>query len=561
MDDKLPLPVSSRDEYYDLGSYFRPITTKSKDAQIWFGRGLIWSYAFNHEEAAKCFENAISNDPQCAMAYWGLSYSLGPNYNKPWEVFDEDEIVTSVNRTHHVVMQAKEHSAAASPVERAIIDALQFRYPKEWPAKEFSMWNQQYAEAMESVYKDFSDDLDVAAHYADALMNLTPWQLWDLTSGKPAEGARTMEAKIVLDHALSTEEGLRHPGLLHLYIHLMEMSGTPETALTIADHLRGLVPDSGHLNHMPTHLDILCGDYRRAIASNSDAILADEKFLARDGPRNFYTLYRSHDYHFRIYAAMFSGQSKIALQTIAQLENSIPEDLLRVKSPPMADWLEGFVSTKIHVLVRFGLWRNLIYLELPQDQQLYCVTTAMIHYGKGIAFAATGQVSEAESQRKLFLEAVKRVPDSRTLFNNTCIDILAIASAMLDGELAYRQGNYDLAFNKLQQSIKLDDSLPYDEPWGWMQPTRHAYGALLLEQGEVERAAKVYAADLGFDDTLPRALRHPNNVWALHGYYECLMKLGRTAEARIVEPQMRLAVAVADVRIKASCFCRLKTEG
>lgn len=560
MKEKPLSPVPSHSEYYKLGSYHRKITTRSKDAQVWFDRGLIWSYAFNHEEAAKCFESAISNDPECAMAYWGLAYSLGPNYNKPWEVFDDEEIVISVNRTHHAVMQAKQYSAAASPVERAVIDALQFRYPKEWPAEDFSMWNQQYADAMESVYKDFSDDLDVAALYADALMNLTPWQLWDLSTGKPAEGARTMEAKTVLDRPLATEQGLKHPGLLHLYIHLMEMSGAPEAALALADHLRGLVPDSGHLNHMPTHLDVLCGDYRRAIASNSDAIHADEKFLAREGPLNFYTLYRSHDYHFRIYAAMFSGQSEVALRTMEQLERSIPEDLLRVKSPPMADWLEGFVSTKVHVLARFGKWRHLIELELPKDQELYCVTTAMIHYGKGVSFAATGNVSEAEDQRKLFREAVKRVPESRTLFNNKCTDILAIASAMLDGELAYRQGDFALAFEELERSIRLDDNLPYDEPWGWMQPTRHAYGALLLEQGRVEEAAKVYAADLGFDDTLPRALRHPNNVWALHGYYECLMKLGRRDEARIVAPPMRLAVAVADVPVRSSCFCRLKTE-
>jgi tetratricopeptide (TPR) repeat protein len=340
----------------------------------------------------------------------------------------------------------------------------------------------------------------------------------------------------------------------------MEMSGTPETALTIADHLRGLVPDAGHLNHMPTHLDILCGDYRRAIASNAEAIHADERFLANEGPLNFYTLYRSHNYHFRIYAAMFSGQSKIALKTVAQLEESIPEDLLRVKSPPMADWLEGFLSTRIHVLVRFGRWNDLLDLEIPQDSVLYCVTTAMIHYGKGVAFAATGLVDEAEKELMLFHKALERVPPSRTLFNNKCVDILSVAGAMLDGELAYRRGDFDIAFKELLRAITLDDSLPYDEPWGWMQPTRHAYGALLLEQGQVEKAAAVYSSDLGFDNTLPRALRHPNNVWSLHGYHECLIKLGLTAEVRILEPQLRLALAIADVPVRSSCFCRLKSS-
>ena len=495
------------------------------------------------------------------MAYWGLAYSLGPNYNKPWEFFDEEELDTTVNRTHHAAAQAKANAASASPVERAIIDALQHRYPQDTATDDCSIWNKGYANAMESAYREFPDDLDVATLYADALMNLTPWQLWDLRSGQPAPGARTLEAKEVLDRALAQVGGLTHPGLLHLYIHLMEMSSTPEAALPVANHLRGLVPDAGHLHHMPTHLDILCGDYQRAITSNSDAIRADEKFLARAGPLNFYSLYRSHDYHFLIYAAMFAGQSKPALDTVARLEASIPEDLLRVKSPLMADWLEGFLSSRLHVLIRFGRWQDILDLKLPQDQKLYCVTTAMMHYAKGIALASTGKVDEAVKERSLFHEALQRVAPTRTLFNNKCIDILAVASAMLDGELEYRRGNIEVSFEHLRRAITLDDNLPYDEPWGWMQPTRHAYGALLLEQGHVEQAAAVYSADLGMDDTLPRALRHPNNVWALHGYHECLVKLGRMSEASRVEQQLTAALAVADVPVRSSCFCRLSTAG
>ncbi|KAH8669714.1 TPR domain protein [Tricladium varicosporioides] len=554
-----PSLVSSNDEYYNLGAYHRPITTTNSEAQTWFDRGLIWTYAFNHEEAATCFEHAISHDPSCAMAYWGLAYTLGPNYNKPWEVFDSEDLATSITRTHRAAAQAKEHAVTASPVEKALIDALQFRYPEEKPAKDFSIWNRKYMEAMQNTYRGFSDDLDVSTLYADALMNLTPWALWDLTTGQPSSDARTLEAKSVLDRALSSPGGVQHPGLLHLYIHLMEMSPSPESALTLADNLRGLVPDSGHLNHMPSHLDILCGDYRRALASNSDAIIADQKFHARAGPLNFYTLYRCHDFHFRIYAAMFSGQSKIALDTVAQLEASLPEQLLKIKSPPMADWLEGFLSVRIHVLIRFGLWSDLISLTIPEDKGLYCNTIAMTHYGKGVAYAATNQIPQAEAERDFFLQAAIHVPKSRTLFNNTCTDILDIAAAMLDGELSYRRREFDLAFTRLRQSIQLDDALPYDEPWGWMQPTRHAYGALLLEQGEVEKAEAVYRADLGFDDSLPRAKRHLNNVWALHGYHECLQRLRKTGEARIVASQLRVAVAVADVPVMSSCFCRLET--
>ncbi|KAH7409034.1 TPR domain protein [Cadophora sp. MPI-SDFR-AT-0126] len=553
-------PISSKEDYYDLGPFRRLIRTKSEDAQSWFERGLTWSYAFNHEEAASCFEQAIAHDPDCSMAHWGLAYSLGPNYNKPWEFFDKQELDRILTRGHRAVERAR--ITATTDVEEALAYALNFRYPQEEAAraKECMPWNEQYADAMRGVYGAFPEDLDVAALFADALMNMTPWALWDIRTGQPAEGAQTLEVKAVLDRALAQEGGTEHPGLLHLYIHLMEMSNTPEIALPAADHLRGLIPDAGHLNHMPTHLDILCGDYRRAITSNSEAIRANEKFLARAGALNFYSLYRSHDYHFRIYAAMFAGQSKVAIDTISQLEASLPEELLRIESPPMADWLEGFLSMRVHALIRFGRWQDILKMELPSDPKLYCVTTAMIHYAKGVAQAATGRVREAEKEQSLFLHALKRVVPSRMLFNNTCVDILAIAKEMLDGELEYRRGNFDAAFTHLQASIVLDDKLPYDEPWGWMQPTRHAYGALLLEQGYIEKALAVYSADLGMDDTLPRALQHRNNVWALHGFHECLVKLDRRAEARIIQQQLKVATAIADVPVKSSCFCRLSTE-
>ncbi|WP_369176306.1 hypothetical protein [Streptomyces mutabilis] len=547
-------------DYYDLGTHGRPVTTSSTEAQRWFDRGLVWTYAFHHEEAVSCFEAAAAADPDCAMAYWGIAYALGPNYNKPWEAFDAEELTRTVDRTHAAVERAHEKAArSATPVERALIGALRARYPQARAVEDCSVWNAPYAESMRAVHRLAPDDLDVATLYADALMNLTPWQLWDLRTGRPAEGARTLEAKDVLERALAADGGREHPGVLHLYIHLMEMSATPQAALTVADRLRGLVPDAGHLNHMPSHLEVLCGDYRRVVSDNTAAIAADEKYRARAGAMNFYTLYRSHNYHFKIYGAMFLGQYGTAMDTVAQLEASVPEELLRVESPPMADWLEGFLAMRVHVLIRFGRWADILRLPLPADPRLYCVTTAMIHYARGVALSATGRVDEAEAERLLFREAVARVPGTRTLFNNTCADILAIASAMLDGELEYRRGDHAAAFAALERSVELDDNLPYDEPWGWMQPTRHAYGALLLEQGRVEEAEAVYRADLGLDDTLPRALQHPGNVWSLHGLHECLVRLGREAEARIVAQQLGLATALADVPVDASCFCRLGT--
>ncbi|CAL9606620.1 hypothetical protein SUDANB58_05548 [Streptomyces sp. enrichment culture] len=547
------------DGYYDLGAHGRPVTTSSPRAQTWFDRGLVWTYAFHHEEAVSCFEAAAAADPGCAMAHWGIAYALGPNYNKPWEAFDGRELTRTVDRAHAAVERAHGLAAGATPVERALIGALRARYPQARAAADCSAWNASYADGMRAAYDLAPDDPDVAALHADALMNLTPWRLWDLRTGRPAEGARTLEAKEVLDRALAGEAGRRHPGVLHLYVHLMETSATPEAALTVADRLRGLVPDAGHLHHMPSHLEVLCGDYRRVVADNDAAIAADEKYRTRAGAMNFYTLYRAHNHHFKIYGAMFLGRYRTALDAAARLEAAVPEELLRVRSPPMADWLEGFLAMRVHVLIRFGRWADVLRLPLPADRELYCVTTAMLHYARGVALCATGRISGAEAEREAFRAAVARVPASRTLFNNTCADILAIAAAMLDGELEYRKGDHDTAFASLRRAVELDDTLPYDEPWGWMQPTRHAYGALLLEQGRVAEAEAVYRADLGLDDTLPRALQHPGNVWALHGLHECLLRLGRAGEARIVGQQLRLAAALADVPVTASCLCRLDT--
>ncbi|MFT4124859.1 MAG: hypothetical protein QM662_01355 [Gordonia sp. (in: high G+C Gram-positive bacteria)] len=550
-------------DYFHLGSYHRPVDTRCDEAQTWFDRGLIWSYGFNHEEAVFCFDQALAADPHCAMAQWGLAYTLGPNYNKPWEFFDPDELRSTAQRTHTAATAAIAHTTDTDTVETALAQALLARYPAATgpSTAEQPIWNQAYADAMGDVYRRFPDDLDVAALYADALMNLTPWELWDITVGEYAPGSRTGEAKAVLEAALALPGGREHPGVLHFYIHLMEMSPTPEAAMPVADLLRGLVPDAGHLEHMPTHLDILCGDYRRAIASNGDAIRADRRFVENRGALNFATLYRAHDLHFRIYAAMFAGRLETALESATALEEEIPESLLRVESPPMADWLEGFLTSRAHVLVRFGRWEEILALPLPDDPALHCVLTATMRYARGIALAVLGRVDEARTEQQRFRDALTTVPNSRMLFNNTCIDILRVAEAMLDGEITYRTGQFEEAFTLLREAVRRDDALPYDEPWGWMQPTRHALGALLLERGRIDDAAAIYAADLGLDSSLPRALQHPDNVWALHGYHECLVRLGRDAEAALIASRLRLATAYADVPITASCFCRVGEQG
>ncbi|OJJ30814.1 hypothetical protein ASPWEDRAFT_44798 [Aspergillus wentii DTO 134E9] len=550
------------EEYYNLGSFGHPISTTSADTQTWFNRGLVWVYSFNHVEGAYCFEQAILHDPACAMAYWGLAYAVGPNYNKPWEVFDQADLHTCMQRGHDATQHAKQHAGNASPLEQALIEAIQFRFLTNQPGTDYAALNRGYADAMKRVYDEFGQDLDVAVLYADALMNMAPWALWDLFTEKPAPDAPTMEVQAVLERALAQEDdgASRHPGLLHLYIHFIEMSPTPELGVVPADHLRDLVPDAGHIHHMPTHLDILIGDWRRSIASNYKSTIADDKYFRKAGAQNFYTFYRLHDYHSLIYAAMFAGQSRTALDAVTRMEATVPEEVLRIQSPPMADWLEQFMSIRLHVMVRFGQWEELKRKPLPTDQALYAGTTATTHYARGIAFATTGDLVSAGQEQALFHEAWARVPETRRAYNGKLVEVLQVAAAMLEGELEYRRANYDAAFAALRRAIDLEDKLPYSEPWSWMQPVRHAYAALMMEQGHLEEAAKTYRADLGLDHSLIRPRRHPNNVWSLQGYHECLLRLGKVDEAAMIEQSVKLALAVADVPIKASCFCRLDTS-
>ena len=546
-------------DYYNLGSYSRPVTTAAPEAQLWFDRGLNWLFGFNHGEAIACFQKALERDPACAMAHWGISYAAGPNYNLPWNRYDPAGKAAALAVAYDSMQGALAHVTGASPVEQALIRALPARYPQREPLDNQAPWDAAFADAMRQVFRAHRDDLEVRSVFAEAIMNLTPWKMWDLTTGGIAEGAGTAEAVAMLESAFSDlPAAWNHPGLLHLYVHLMEMSPFPQRALRAGDRLRDLVPDAGHLIHMPTHIDVLCGHYRDVLVYNQQAIVADRKFLAREGAMNVYALYRTHDHHFAIYGAMFLGQYTAALEAAQELIDTTPEALLRIPSPPMADFIEGYLPMKQHVLVRFGKWQEIIAQELPRDRELYCSTTAMMLYAQGVAHSALGHIALAEATKAAFLEAKRRVPKSRLVHNNTVQDLLGVAEAMLDGEIEYRRGNYDVAFAHLRRSVALDDALPYDEPWGWMQPTRHALGALLLEQGRVEEAEAIYRSDLGLDGTLSRACQHPDNLWSLHGLHECLTRRGENVEAALIKQRLDLALARSEVPVKASCFCRIK---
>lgn len=543
-------------DYYDLGTYSCPVTTSSADAQIWFDRGLAWTHGYNHDEAVACFQRAAELGPDCAMAHWGVAYAAGPNYNLPWDLRDENGQKKSLAIAYDATQRALSQITGCTAVEQALIRALPRRYPQRDPVEDMHRWDYDFADAMRAAFAEQPDHLDLRTFYVEALLNLTPWQMWDLKSGQPAEGAATLEAQEALEWAMANvPAALSHPGLLHLYVHLMEMSPTPEKALKAGDVLRTLVPDAGHLVHMPTHIDVQCGHYQNVVHWNEKASEADLKYYEREGAFNIYTGYRQHNYHFTIYGAMFLGQIEPALRANQGLWDTTPEEMLRVESPPMADYFESYMSMGPHILIRFGRWDEAKALELPSDPDLYRTLTATTHYARAVALAATDQVAEAEAEEQLFLSAKACVPETRRLHNNRVIDLLEIAREMLRGEIEYRKGNYDIAYAHLRRSVELDDTLPYDEPWGWMQPTRHALGALLFEQGHVAEAETVYREDLGLGGSLSRASIHPDNVWSLKGLYDCLKARGEDVEIRMIKQRLDLALARADRAVGASCFC------
>lgn len=541
-------------QYFDLGSYSREVTTTSQEAQTWFDRGLGWMYGYNHEEAVECFRRAIAVDPGCGMAYWGLAYAIGPNYNKPWDLFEPAERVEALHEAHAALASARA-LAGLAPVEADLIAALASRYPTDPTIEQFGPWNDAFTDAMRPVHEAHPDDLDVTAVFAEAGMNRTPWLLWDLERRVASDGASTDEVRAVLERTFASIPGAwDHPGLLHLYIHLMEMSPWPELALSHGDRLCELVPDSGHLQHMATHIDVLCGDYQSVIDRNRRAAVVDRKFEDYAGSANFYTLYRIHNVHFEAYGAMFLGRRSRALDAADALRELLPVDTVAF----LPDFFEAFWGIRSHVLVRFGMWEEILDEPLPDDAELFSFTTALQYYARTVALANLGRHDEARGASERFQEARANVQETRYMFNNPAEQVLVVADHMARGELAYKSGDVEDGLDELRAAVRASDELLYDEPWGWMQPPRHALAALLLDQGRHAEAEAIYRADLGLDDTLPRAVQHPRNVWSLHGLDECLAARGETVERPHVRALLVQALARSEVTIRASCYCRTR---
>ena len=535
----LAAPVSAEraaQHFDNLGDHQRTITTNSESAQAWFDQGIALYFNFNHEEAILSFQAAAADDPGCAMAYFAIALSAGPNINNP-EMEEAAAKLAFESAQHALTLLDNE-----TEVERGMIEALSQRYA--WPKPDdLSELNQAWADAMLEVWEAHPDDADLGAWTAEALMNLRPWDLWT-NDGEPQPGTllivEILEAVLVMSP--------RHPGANHFYIHTMEASPYAEKALPSANTLRDLVPAAGHLVHMPGHIDIRLGDYNAAIIANQKAIEADLAYAAAtDNAPGFYTLYRAHNYHFLAYAAMFDGQRELALKAANDMVAQVP--MFLVLAYP--DFLDCFMAVPIHVYVRFGLWEEL--LEIPEPHEELVANRAFRHYGRTVAFSALGRVEEARKEFAALEVAIEAVPDTRLMGNNEALTLLEIGRRMAEGELRYREGNYDRAFELLREAVELDVALKYDEPWGWMQPVRHALGALLLEQKRLDEAEAVYRADLEL---------HPGNGWALLGLEESLRRQGNADAASECSQEFKNAWSRSDIEIKASCYCASKaTKG
>ncbi len=510
-----------------LGRHSRKVTTASPEAQRYFDQGLAFMFAFNHDEAIRSFRRAGELDPRCAMAFWGVAIANGPHINNP--VVPEDR----AKAAWEALGEARARVAGASPVEKALIEALASRYA--WPQPEDRKpLEQAYADAMRRVWTAFPKDADVGALFAESLADLRPWDLWT-TDGHPQPG--TEELLATLESILALDP--RHPLANHLMIHAVEASPHPEKGDRAADTLRDQQPGLGHLVHMPSHIDVRRGRWLQAIEANAKAMDADRRYTARSPEQGFYRLYLAHNHHMLTYAAMMTGQSALAIRTIREMVADIPLEFF--KANPFAD---GFMAMPLEVLMRFGKWDEI--LAEPAFPDFVPISRSLQHYARAVAYAAKDDVPAALKEQADFLEARTRVPKEAFFGNNSGSDVLDVAESFMRGEILFRSGKVDEGLAALREAAAREDKLRYDEPPDWIQPVRHALGAALLQAGRFAEAETVFREDLA---------KLPDNGWGLYGLQRAVKLQKKHDEAAAAERQFDAVWQKADLEIKSPCLC------
>ena len=513
-----------------LGDTHRAITTVSPESQKYFDQGLRLMWAFNHDEATRSFAKAAELDPTCASCYWGVSLTVGPNYNLPFLSAERATVAIEA------LERAQKNASRASAVEQALISALAKRYPSDRPLDAESALPilTAYADAMKAVAMRFPQDLDVETLYAESLMNLHAWKLWT-PEGKPAPGTTQIVAS--LESVLVRDP--QHPGANHYYIHALEASPHPEQALAAAERVKTLMPAAGHLLHMPAHVLQRVGRYEEAAEANRRARVADAAYGARTHPPDYYpVVYTAHNFQFLAYSAAMEGRKAETIDAVDHSRQTASDEML-LEMPGM-DW---YVAESYAARVRFGLWQEMLALSAP-DPRLTGLTGGYL-YGRAVALAATGHATEARAELEKLQRIAATVSADAPAGQNTIKDVLAVAIPIALARIAVTERRSRDAIALLRQAVTAEDRLAYDEPNDWFFPARHLLGAELLRSGAAPEAESVYREDLR---------RSPMNGWSLYGLAAALKAQGKTRDAANAAHQFADAWKHSDVSLTASVF-------
>ena len=492
--------------YKDLGTHHKAVGTRVPAAQQYFDQGLRLVYGFNHAEAIRSFTRATELDPSCAMCWWGIAYAYGPHVNAGMDS-------ASGVKAYEAAQKAVSLSAKASPTEQAYIRAVAARY----------------ARAMGDVARRYPDDLDAASLYAESLMDLRPWNYWT-PEGKPYPGTEEIVRQLERVIARNPE----HPAACHYYIHAVE-AVNPQLAVPCAERLARLMPGEGHMVHMPAHIYIRVGRYNDAANSNVHAIHADETFIeGQNHPVTVYSLaYYPHNIHFLAFASTMAGRSAQALEASKTLMSKVNVDAAR--QVPM---LQEMMPYHVLTLTTFGRWDEVLAEPLPPSD--IRMPFAMAWYARGVAYAAKGQLAQAQTA----LDTVKAI-DAATPADAPLKTPVSIAVHALMGEIATRNGKLDEGIAHFREALKIEDAGLYFEPPKWYYPIRQSLGAALLKAGRPAEAEAVYREDLK---------RFPENGWSLFGLAAALKAQGKSVDAKAVDQRFAKAWSAADVKLVASRF-------
>jgi tetratricopeptide (TPR) repeat protein len=508
-----------------LGGFHRAVSTNSPQAQAYFDQGMRFLWAFNHDEATRSFAKAAELDAQCAMCWWRVSLTVGPNYNLPMMAQPR------ATAASEALQQAEEHAAATTPVEQALIGALASRYkgPEPLDPSNEGPVLAAYAEAMKAVAERFPDDTDVQVMTAEAMMNINAWKLWTL-DGAPAPG--TEEILAILEQTLAKDP--QHPGANHYYIHAVEASPNPGKGVAAAERLPGMMPAAGHLEHMPAHIMQRVGRYEDAAEANRRGVAADLAYYAATKPLDYYVMYTAHNYQFLAFSAAMEGRQAEAIEAARQSRALISDDMLL--TTPGFDW---YVAELYAAMVRFGMWDDILAEPAP-NAKLIGLTGAYL-YAKATALAAKGGIEEAKAP----LAELEKLAAAEDTGHDRVKAALAVAVLTVQARIALAESNPDKAIGMLREAAAKEDRLAYSEPADWFFPVRHILGAVLIQAGRAADAEAVYRDDLS---------RHPNNGWALYGLAQSLKIQGRSADASALQQQFDAAWKYADVSLVASAF-------